>query len=150
MIRKRMEKFFDLLNGRTLDSVYPVCEMLIFEFGNISLHVQCFARITQRNKILLTTLDYQNWDEITDINNDEWYHLSQYREIIVNNCVIKAELTAMNDIFIRLENDISIQIFISNGAPHYIDECEQWRIFEKDNEEDLHIVVYADKVELHE
>lgn len=133
--------------GKTLDNVNLAGEMMMFTFEDVSIHSQCFSRIMQKERVLLTTFDYQNWDGVTSTNNDEWYNLSQYKGIIINNKVIKTELADTNDVFICLENGIHIQIFISNGAPHYGEDCEQWRIFENNNKAAPHIVIYSESVE---
>jgi hypothetical protein len=141
---ERIKEYLDLIIGRPLDDLNLACEMMMFTFGDISLHSQCFTRIMLKERVLLTTLDYQNWDEEVDTNNDEWYNLSRYKDLIINNKVIKTELTGVKDLFICLENDILIQIFISNSSPHYVKECEQWRIFEKGKKEIPHIVIYSE------
>ena len=147
MERKIIKNYLELLIGRSLDSVNLACEMLMFAFGDISLHSQCFTRIMLKERVLLTTLDYHNWDGETDTNNDEWYNLSRYKNSIINNKVVKAELTETNDVFIWLENDIQIQMFIANGSPHYEEDNEQWRIFENNNEDSSHIVVYSESIQ---
>ncbi len=144
-----IKNHLDLLIGRKLDNLNLACEMMMFIFGDISVHSQCFTRILHKDRILLTTLDYQNWDEITDTNNDEWHNLSQHKNIIVNNKVIKAEFTPTQDVFIQLENDICIQMFLSNGAPHYVEDCEQWRIF-NNNVGTPHVVIYSDHIRIPE
>ena len=143
-MRHKIQSYLDSLNGRTLDSLHLVCEMMVFSFGTSSIHSQCFTRIMKKESILLTTLDYQNWDETDNNNNDEWHNLSLHRASIINNKVIKTQLTNTNDLFIWLENDIQIQMYNSNGAPHYIESCEQWRIVEN---QDTHIVVYSDFIQ---
>ena len=147
MSRKKLESYLELLNGSILDNLTLAAQMMMFSFGNIAIHSQCFTRIMHKNRILLTTLDYQNWDEVDDKNNDEWYNLSLHKNLIINNKVIKTELTNSNDLFIWLENDIQLQIFISNGFPHYVEDCEQWRIFENDRENMPHTVIYSNCVQ---
>lgn len=48
---------------------------------------------------------------------------------------------------ICMENDIIIQIFISNGAQYYGEDNEQWRIFEKGNPKIPHLVVYSKTIQ---
>lgn len=144
MNEQKIKDYLELLIGRNLDDLNLACEMMMFTFGDISLHSQCFTRIVHKDSVLLTTLDYQNWDEITDKNNDEWYNLSLYKGLIINNKVIETELTPAKDVFIRLQNDVSIQIFFSNGAPHYAEDCEQWRIFVNTDDSIPHTVIYSD------
>ena len=146
MKKMTIQNYLDSLSEKTLDSLNLACEMMMFTFGDIAIHSQCFTRIMLKEQVLLTTLDYQSWDQENEKNNDEWYNLSLYKKSILNNRVTKTLLTNTNDAFIWLENDISIQIFISNGSPHYVEDCEQWRIFEVDNKESSHIVVYSNSI----
>lgn len=147
MKRQTIKNYLDSLSEKTLDSLNLACEMMMFTFGDIAIHSQCFTRIMLKEQVLLTTLDYQSWDKENEKNNDEWYNLSLYKNSLLNNRVTKTLLTSTNDVFIWLENDISIQIFISNGSPYYVENCEQWRIFEIDNKESSHIVVYSNSIE---
>ena len=89
---------------------------------------------------------HSNKPENTELN-DEWYNLSLHKNLIINNKVIKTELTNSNDLFIWLENEIQLQIFISNGFPHYVEDCEQWRIFENDGDNMPHTVVYSNCIQ---
>lgn len=137
----------ELLNGKRLSDLNLACEMMMFLFDNIAVHSQCFTRIMRKEQILLTTLDYQNRDETDDKNNDEWYNLSLHKNLIINNRVSRTQLTDSNDLFIWLENDIQIQMLISNGSPHYVEDSEQWRIFPIDNEDSPHTVVYSNSIQ---
>jgi hypothetical protein len=135
------------LIGTTLEDVRLACEMIVLDFGSYGVHAQGFARILEGNRVLLTTLDYQNWDEVEDTNNDEWYNLAQYKDRIVHNKVTGIALAPTNDLTIYLEHDIMIQSFISNGPSHYayFDEQEQWRFLS--DADNLHIVVTQKSVE---
>jgi len=147
MKRQAIQDYVDSLNGKSLDDLSLVCEMMTFTFGDIAIHSQCFTRIIRKEQVLVTTLDHQNWDGENEENNDERYNLSLYKNLILHNRVTKALLTSTNDVLIWLENDIAIQIWISNGTPHYAEDCEQWRIFQINNEDSPHIVVYASSIE---
>lgn len=147
MSRKKIETYLELLNGSLLDDLTLAAQMMMFSFGSIAIHSQCFTRIMHQDRILLTTLDYQNWDEADDKNNDEWYNWSLHKKRIINNKVIKTELTNSNDLFIWLENDIQLQIFVSNGSPHYVEDCEQWRMIDKDGENIPQTVIYSNGIQ---
>ena len=144
---QKAKEYLDQLIGKTLQNITLACEMIVLDFGNFGVHAQGFVRILEENDILLTTLDYQNWDGVTDTNNDEWYNLAQFKSKIVNNKVLRIEMTERNDLFIELENNIMIQSFNSNGPSHYneIEEQEQWRFLLDD--EKMHIVVYQKNIE---
>ena len=145
MSRQRMTDYVSLLQGKNLDYLNLACEMMMFTFGDIAIHSQCFTRILCKERVLVTTLDYQNWDGIDEENNDEWYNLSLNKHAIINNKVLKTQLTSTNDLFIWLENDIQLQIIVSNSSPHYGEDYEQWRIFKIDRK-DPHIVVYSNSI----
>ncbi|MBQ8351267.1 MAG: hypothetical protein IJY20_04395 [Clostridia bacterium] len=134
-VKEAMEQ----LKGRTLQDIHLMCEMLVFDFGDCAIHAQCFTRIVKGNAVLLTTLDYQNWDGETAENNDEWYHLKKYKACIIHHMVREIEWTATADLLLYLENDICIQLYVSNGLPHYVEDNEQWRVIW--NKENHHIVV---------
>ena len=145
MNRQKIIEYLDSLIGRTLENISLSCEMMMFKFGEISIHSQCFTRIIYKDQILLTTFDYQNQDGVTSTNNDEWYNLSRHKELITCNKVVSADLSDTRDVIIRLGNDVLIQIFVSNSQPHYMEDSEQWRIFEK-NKDVPHIVVYSNSI----
>ena len=148
MSQQDVKAYLQQLLGKTLLDIRLVCEMIVLDFGEFGVHAQGFTRILEGNDILLTTLDYHNWDGVTDTNNDEWYNLEQFKNKIVKNIVTEIELTATNDLFIRLEKNITIQAFNSNGPSHYneIEEQEQWRFLSDD--ENMHIVVYNKNIEI--
>ena len=80
---QNLKEYLQILVGKTLEDVNLACEMIMFTFGNVDIHAQCFTRIIYKNNVLLTTLDYQNWDGVTDTNNDEWFNLSQNKDKLV-------------------------------------------------------------------
>lgn len=57
------------------------------------------------------------------------------------------EFTEINDLYIELDNSVCVQILTSNGPPHYVDNCEQWRVFDNTDETAEHIIVYSDAIE---
>ena len=149
-----LEKIIKQIIGLKLDAVLLACEMLMFNFEQYSLHVQCLARIIKNNDILVTTLDYQSWDGEIDTNNDEWYNLDKYRSEIEGGKVLSVEVNSLYDLIITLDNDITIQIFIMNGYPHYDGDREQYRFFEFSDDETEkqaklhnHYVVYSKHIE---
>ena len=149
MVQQKIKASMEQLVGKTLQKFNLACEMMMFNFEGVCIHAQCFTRILYKNDILLTTLDYQNWDGVTDTNNDEWYNLELHKDKIINNKIEKIEFTPTNDLLIWLENDIRIQMFISNGTPHYGEDNEQWRFFIYDDEQQPHTVIYSQTIESH-
>jgi len=122
------EQIIKLVIGSKLNSIHLVCQMIALDFGTIGIHCQCLTRIRKETDILFTTQDYQSWDRKKDTNNDEWYFLNKYKSIIEGGVVVDIIINGMNDLFIKLDNGIYIEIYVSNGYYHYEEEQEQWRL----------------------
>ena len=155
-------KSFDLQNmlnniiGLRFVDIKQACEMLMFHFDKYAIHAQCLTRIIKDDDILLATADYQSWDGKNDKNNDEYYNLDKYKSIIEGGTIISVEVNPLCDLFIKLDNDITIQILIQNGYSHYDQEREQYRFFEigadDENEEQArqrkHYIIYNKHIEI--
>ncbi len=147
MLQQKLKSAVASLVGKTLQSLNFACEMMMFDFENLCIHSQCFTRILLNDSIAFATLDYQNWDGVTDTNNDLWYNSAQYKSKLLGSKICKIDLSATNDLFIGLENNAMIQMYVSNGTPHFDTENEQWRIFVKGETQKPHIVVYSKHIE---
>lgn len=82
-----LNEYLQVLVGERLEKLNLVCEMMAFTFENYSLHSTCLTRIIQENDILVTTADYQNWDEKVDAHNDEWFFVDKYKDKIIGGMV---------------------------------------------------------------
>ena len=138
--------------GSRLTSVGRAFEMLMFDFEKYALHTQGLTRIVKYNDILVTTLDYQCWDGKVGENNDEWYNLNKFKQMIEGGTVVSININPLCDLTIELDNGITIQVFNQNGYAHYDEESEQYRFFEitdDDNEQanQPHYVVYSKHIE---
>ena len=147
MENNRLRNEIAKIVGLRLDMVHLAYEMMIFNFGDYSLHTQCLTRIIKNNDILVTTFDYQSWDGEESENNDEWYNLARFKAEIEGGKVLSAEVSPLNDIDIQMDNGVKLQILISNSYAHYDSECEQYRFFNASEEQikqdkPRHIVVY--------
>ena len=120
--------------------------MIVLDFGRVGIHCQCLTRIIKGMDILFTTQDYQSWDEKEDTNNDEWYFCNKYKAIIEGGVVEEININNMNDLFIKLDNGVCIEVYVSNGYYHYEEEQEQWRLL-VDGEKSYHMVVYNKHIE---
>lgn len=148
MDRSVVSNFIQEIVGNKLLKLYNACEMMIFDFGDYQLHTSCLTRVSKENDILVTTLDYQNWDGETDTNNDEWFFVKKFQHEIVGGTVLSVELSSMKDLKIMLDNDITIELYISNGYNHYDDEVEQWRLIKKIGKEStIHLVVNSKTID---
>ena len=134
--------------GKQLDALNMACEMMMFTFGEYAIHAQCLTRIIGENDILVTTLDYQNWDGEVEENNDEWYFVEQNRAKIVGGTVTSVSVNALNDVAIVLDNGIRIELFIKNGYHHIEDEQEQWVFFKHHDHSYPFITVYNKTVDV--
>jgi hypothetical protein len=94
--------------------------------GEYEIHVTCFARILHNGKILLTTQDYQSWDEKDHKHNDMYHNIAKHGATLIGQTVRSVEMTAVNDLFITLTNDVKIEILSSNGSLQLSDKNEQW------------------------
>ena len=143
-----LSKHLQSIVGKKLDRLTLACEMMCFNFEEFTLHSLCLTRIIKDNDILVTTLDYQNWDGENDINNDEWYFVEQHREKIVGGIVMSVDVSALHDVIVVLDNGIRIELIINNGYHHFDEECEQWRLFKIDDYSYPHITVYSKTVDI--
>ena len=146
--RETLQNHFNVIIKKQLTELHLACEMMMFGFEEYALHTQCLTRIIFENDILVTTLDYKNWDGEIDTNNDEWYFVEQYRDKIIGGIVMSVSVSLFHDVTITLDNGIRIELINKNGYHHFDDECEQWRFFKVDGHNDPHITVYSKTVDI--
>ncbi|MGM9858718.1 MAG: hypothetical protein ACI311_05695 [Bacilli bacterium] len=60
---EKLQNCLEQLVGSKLKDIKLVCQMIVFDFGNVGIHCQQFTRVSKNGDILFTTLDYQSWDE---------------------------------------------------------------------------------------
>ena len=104
--------------------------------------------IIKDNDIIVTTLDYQNWDRENDENNDESYFVEKYRDKIEGGIVISVSVTPLYDVEIIMDNGIKIELFVKNGYHHFDDENEQWVFFREDDHSHPFISVWSKSVDI--
>ena len=148
--RDTLQEYISVIVGKALTELHLACEMMMFSFGEYALHTQCLTRIIYDNDILVTTLDYQNWDGEVDTNNDEWYFVERYKDKIIGGIVISAKVSSLYDAIITLDNGIVIELINKNGHHHFDEESEQWRFFKVDDHSYPHITVYSKAVDVAE
>ncbi len=125
------QSFLYQLNGRRLVSFGCEADILEFIFeGNFVLHAMGFSRVINGNDILVTTHDYQSWDELDSTHNDEWVNAAAFREKIVGGLVLSVLINEVHDLKITLDNGIVVECMVANSYPHHSDEKEQWLLFE--------------------
>ena len=146
-VNDQLAPVYDIL-GKKLDDLNLVCEMMMFSFGKLELHAQCFTRIVKNGDILATTQDYQSWDGATDTNNDEWYFIKQYKDEIIGGAVQSIQISPAKDVLIKLDNGVQIEVFVANGYHHYAEENEQWVYFKHRDKTYPYIAVYNKTVEV--
>ena len=133
MKNRIIKQYIDSLLGQKLLDITCEADLLDIGFENRILHIssQALGRVLKNNKILVTTLDYQSWDEKESVNNDEWYNVDRYRQDIVGGIVISVKKSRCGDLFIKMSNGIRIEVLIGGGEHHYGDHDEQWVLFDK-------------------
>ena len=147
--REKIHRFVSMLTGRRLNYFCCECDMFDLGFdGSLVLHVPGFGRIIKNDDILVTTFDYQTWDEAESTNNDEWYNMRRFNAEIVGGTVVSVKLSPINDLYITLDNGASIECFVSNSYPHYGDEREQWVLFQHKTAGGQYLTVYNKHAEL--
>ena len=114
------------LVGQVMTDLGAHYEILILRFGEYEIHVSCFARILHNGKILLTTQDYQSWDEKDHKQNDMYLNIAKYGETLIGQKVRSVEVSLINDLFIVLDNDTRIEIYNSEASHQLSEESEQW------------------------
>ena len=134
--------------GKRLTGLHLACEMMMFSFETFELHTQCLTRIIREDDILVTTLDYQNWDGKDSDNNDERYFADRYTESILDGIVTSVNVSLLYDVTVLLDNGIRIELINKNGYHHFDEECEQWRFFKVDDNSYPHITVYSKTVDI--
>ena len=146
--REILQNHFNVIVGKRLTSLRLACEMMMFSFEGHALHTQCLTRIIYKNDILVTTLDYQQWDGEVDTNNDEWYFVDLHKDKIIDGTVISVTVSTLHDVTIVLDNGVVIELINKNGHPHYDEEAEQWRFFKEGDYSYPHITVYSKTVDI--
>ena len=146
--QNKLNEQLQIIVGKRLDDLHLVCELMSFSFEEYAFHALGLTRIIRKNDILVTTLDYQNWDGDDDKNNDEWYFVEQYKESIVDGVVIAVNISSLYDVIITLNNGVRIELINKNGYHHFDDECEQWRFFKVEDYSYPHITVYSKTVDI--
>ena len=114
------------LVGQMMTDLGAHHEILILRFGEYEIHVSCFARILHNGKILLTTQDYQSWDEKDHKHNDMYLNIAKHGETLIGQKVRSVEVSPINDLFIVLGNDSRIEIYNSEASHKLSEESEQW------------------------
>ena len=114
------------LVGQVMTDLGAHYEILILRFGEYEIHVSCFARILHNGKILLTTQDYQSWDEKDHTQHDMYLNIAKYGETRIGQKVRSVEVSPINDLFIVLDNDTRIEIYNSEASHQLSEESEQW------------------------
>ena len=71
------------LVGQVMTDLGAHYEIMILRFWEYEIHVSCFARILHNRKILLTTRDYQSWDEKDHKHNNMDLNIAKHGETLI-------------------------------------------------------------------
>ena len=58
----KLNEQLQIIVGKRLDNLHLVCELMSFAFEEYAFHALGLTRIIHENNILVTTIDYLNWD----------------------------------------------------------------------------------------
>lgn len=114
------------LVGQVMTDLGAHYGILILRFGEYEIHASCFARIIHDGNILLTTQDYQSWDETDHKHNDMHLNIARHGATLIGQTVRSVEVSSVNDLFLVLGNGARIEIFSSSGNHQLSEEREQW------------------------
>ena len=143
-----LNEYLQVIVGKKLEKLNLACEMMMFSFEEYAFHTLGLTRIIKDNDILVTTLDYQNWDGEVNENNDEWYFANKYRDEIEGGVVTAVSVSPLYDVEIIMNNGVKIELFVKNGYHHFDDENEQWVFFRHDDHEHPFISVWSKSVDI--
>ena len=145
---REINEFINRWVGKKLESINNICEMLDIGFSdNLVLHGMGLTRIFINDDLLITTIDYNSWDEAEDKNNDEWFNTDKYKDQIIGGIVTSITISKANDLFIELDNGVRIECYIANAYPHYAEEFEQWVLFEHNKSHSgRHLTAYNKRI----
>ena len=135
------------LVGQVMTDLGAYYEILILRFGEYEIHVSCFARILHNGKILLTTMDYQSWDEKDHKHNDMYLNIAKHGATLIGQTVRSVEVSKVNDLFLVLDNGARIEIFSSEGSHRLSEESEQWFFYKPKDSSYPNMAVYSSGVE---
>lgn len=122
---KTINDFINLWVGKRLEGLNCICEMLDFCFSdNLVLHGLGLTRIFLNDDLIITTMDYNSWDQEESKHNDEWFNTDKFRNQIIGGKVTSISISKSNDLFVEMDNGVRIECYISNAYPHYEEECE--------------------------
>ena len=96
-----LNEYLQVIVGKKLEKLNLAFEMMMFSFEDYAFHSLGLTRIIKDNDILVTTLDYQNWDGEISENNDEAYFLEKYRDKIEGGVVISVSVTPLYDVVLK-------------------------------------------------
>ena len=141
-----LNEYLQVIVGKKLEKLNLACEMMMFSFEDYAFHALGLTRIIQDNDILVTTLDYQNWDRENDENNA--VNPLSCEGQIEGGVVISVSVTPLYDVEIVMDNGIKIELFVKNGYNHFDDENEQWVFFRQDDHAHPFISVWSKSVDI--
>ena len=144
-------QFVNLLVGKRLLHFCCEADILDFDFAPLVLHAMGCSRVIKNNDILVTTLDYQSWDLHESTHNDEWFNMEKFNSEIVDGVVISVEISPCHDLRIELDNHIVIECLIANAYPYYVEEQEQWVLFEQTKDHSgIFLTVYSKSIDFYD
>ncbi|MBR2974819.1 MAG: hypothetical protein IKC47_03660 [Clostridia bacterium] len=134
--QQHLQNLLNIIVGKKLNHLKPIFEVMSFGFGEYALHTLGLTRIIKDNDILVTTLDYQNWDGEEAFNNDEHYFIKKFNDQIVGGVVTSIKVSPLYDLKIEMDNGVRVEVYVQNGHHHFDRDNNQWLFFKVDEEGD--------------
>ncbi len=135
------------LVGQNLTDIGANYEILILKFGEYEVHVSGFARIINGRNIMLTTNDYHSSNDKDYRHNDMYFNIAKFGSELIGRSVINVDVSPINDLFIKLDNEIRIEIFNSSGNLSFSHETEHWFLYKPEDKSFPYISVSSLGVE---
>lgn len=124
----------DILKGRSVYDIGAAADMLWISIEDrYAIDIQSQFRVTANGKIVLSNTElYLEQDDVKQ-------SISKCRSLLELPCKIEdIRIAAYNDLHILLSNGGVIETFTNSADA----EDEQWRIFERHNDEKPHYAAY--------
>ena len=148
--QQHLQNLLNIIVGKKLNDLMPILEVMSFGFEDYALHTLGLTRIIKDNDILVTTLDYQNWDGEEELNNDEHYFIKKFNDQIVGGVVTSVKVSPLYDLEIEMDNGVRIEVYVQNGYNHFDEENSQWLFFRVNDHDSPFVSVYNKTIDIAE
>ena len=118
-----LKEYVQALVDLRLDGLHMAGDMMMFSFGGYELHAQCFVRIREERRVLVTSLDYPCGQEKAGERFPE-----PHKKRLLGASVTGVTVSGVHDLTITLDNGLFIELFAAN-SPCPGEDAEEWVFF---------------------